>query len=398
MAMPIVIAKNQTGSDIDLIRLGQRVPALGQKILTDDASYTECTEDETLETAVSAGTIVINDGTSDLSAAEGLIYLNSQGNLDGPSSGAAVNLVLKLSDATGTKTEATGVTIDASDNITTSGTINAGGLYVGGSPLKIGDLNDVDTSTQVPTINDSFEWDGSNWAPLKNNRALTNPGGSDDNTQGYAVGSRWLNTASRIEYLCVSDTTGAAVWQSTTAVALKKDGVSVGGPFDLLNFTGDITVTDAGSGQAAINVTLPIPNIAQYRQTVNLSILTSATTVALDTSDFEDSNYSRSGGNITINTTGIYKIFYSVFFDTSQSSRRTVDAWVEKNTVEIMPSRSGAYARNSTDDTSSAGAHFFVSLAATDVIRLRCQSTGTNRPCIGIGNRMWIGLEYVRAV
>lgn len=144
MAMPVVIAKNQTGSDIDLERLGLRVPASpGQITLTEFASYTECTEDDTLEAAVSSGDIVINDGTSDLSVAEGLVYLNSAGNLDGPATGAAANVLLKLSDTSGTKTEATGVTIDASNNITTPGTLNAASLEISGSPLSHTDLTDL---------------------------------------------------------------------------------------------------------------------------------------------------------------------------------------------------------------------------------------------------------------
>lgn len=47
--------------------------------------------------------------------------------------------------------------------------------------------------------------------------ATTNPGANDDNTQGYAVGSRWVNTTSDNEYVCVDASTGAAVWTETTA-------------------------------------------------------------------------------------------------------------------------------------------------------------------------------------
>lgn len=127
MAMPVVIAKNQTGTDIDLDRLGLRVPASGQTTLTDSASYTECTEDASLETAVTSGDIVINDGNSDLSTAEALGYLASSGNLDGPVSGSAANVVPRLKDATGRYTLSSGVTIDNSDNIVTPGTITSNG-------------------------------------------------------------------------------------------------------------------------------------------------------------------------------------------------------------------------------------------------------------------------------
>lgn len=138
-------------------------------------------------------------------------------------------------------------------------------------------------------------------------------------------------------------------------------------------------------------------NIAQYRQSVNLVINTTATTVALDATDFEDSAYSRSGSDITIATTGVYRISYSIYLDTTANARRTIDAWVENNTVEIVPSRSSAYSRNTVDDTESATATFFVSLSASDVVRLRCQSTGSSGTCGGVEDRMWINLELVRA-
>ena len=58
-------------------------------------------------------------------------------------------------------------------------------------------------------------------------------------------------------------------------------------------------------------------NIAQYRQNNNLNISTSATTVALNATDFQDSNFSRSGENITINADGVYRISYNVYFATN---------------------------------------------------------------------------------
>jgi len=87
-----------------------------------------------------------------------------------------------------------------------------------------------------------------------------------------------------------------------------------------------------------------------------------------------------------------------VYMDTNAGSRRTIDAWVENNTTEIVPSRSSAYARNNTDDTENASATFFVQLAASDVLRLRAQSTGTAGTCLAIGNYTWLSIKYVRAV
>ena len=172
-------------------------------------------------------------------------------------------------------------------------------------------------------------------------------------------------------------------------------------PHANLDFVGaGVTATDAGGGVATI--TIPggsSANVAQYRQTANLTINTSATTVPLNATDFEDSNFTAAPltGLITINTAGVYRISYNVYFDTNANARRTVDSWCEVNSVEIIPSRAASYSRNTTDDTASSGTAFLVQLAASDVVRLRCQSTGTNGTAIGQGNRMWLTLEFVRS-
>ncbi len=200
---------------------------------------------------------------------------------------------------------------------------------------------------------------------------------------------------------------------------LEEEISALGGNFKLLtgtSATGDILDTvfsgDLSAGEqttltstvAAHNgsVSVPefvdfVPNIAQYRQSVNGTITTTAGTIPLDATDFEDSNYTRSGSEITVNTSGIYRVSYSVYFDTNANARRTIDAWVENDTVEIIPSRSTDYSRNTVDDTGSASATFITQISATDVIRLRAQSTGTSGTPISVGNRIWILLEFIRS-
>ena len=47
---------------------------------------------------------------------------------------------------------------------------------------------------------------------LNNFTATTDPGASNDNTQGYSVGSRWFNTSSNGYFVAQSVGTNAAVW------------------------------------------------------------------------------------------------------------------------------------------------------------------------------------------
>lgn len=188
---------------------------------------------------------------------------------------------------------------------------------------------------------------------------------------------------------------------SGSTVTIEDEGTAIANtPHSNLNFTGaGVTASDAGGGVATINIpgSTSSANVAQYRRSTDQTINTSSTTISLDATDFEDSNFSRSGSDITVQTDGVYRVSYSVYFDTNTNARRTVDAWVENNGTEIVPSRSSSYARNTTDDTSNSAATFLVDLAQNDIVTLRAQSTGTNGTALGKGDRIWIVLEYVRA-
>ena len=53
---------------------------------------------------------------------------------------------------------------------------------------------------------------------LKHNATTTDPLTSNDNTQGYEVGSTWTNTTDKDRFACISAATGVAVWLETTNV------------------------------------------------------------------------------------------------------------------------------------------------------------------------------------
>lgn len=52
---------------------------------------------------------------------------------------------------------------------------------------------------------------------LDNFAATTDPGSTDDKTSGYSVGSHWVNNITRFVFVCVDNTTGAAVWLNMTS-------------------------------------------------------------------------------------------------------------------------------------------------------------------------------------
>lgn len=61
---------------------------------------------------------------------------------------------------------------------------------------------------------DIRRYDGQFYRPIRNNYvATTDPAVTDDSASGYAVGSYWINLATKTLFECISPTAGAAVWE-----------------------------------------------------------------------------------------------------------------------------------------------------------------------------------------
>ena len=74
MAMWTLIVKN--AGAVQLIEdLGISIPAASQLTMSDQFEYEECASSDDLRTLVNNSTLVVNDGVSDLSAADGVLYL-----------------------------------------------------------------------------------------------------------------------------------------------------------------------------------------------------------------------------------------------------------------------------------------------------------------------------------
>jgi hypothetical protein len=84
----------------------------------------------------------------------------------------------------------------------------------------------------------------------------------DDQSDGYGIGTRWVNSLTLEEFVLLDATVGAAVWASTTSgggggitsIPVKSEGVLVLNAKSL-NFSGSgVAVADQGSGQALISI------------------------------------------------------------------------------------------------------------------------------------------------
>lgn len=52
----------------------------------------------------------------------------------------------------------------------------------------------------------------------KNNLAASDPTVNHDSADGYSIGSRWINSSTLHEWVCLDSTAGAAVWKNTTRI------------------------------------------------------------------------------------------------------------------------------------------------------------------------------------
>ena len=99
----IVIAKNNSGSTVVLSNLGTEILNGSQLTLSDFYEYSDITDDDELKVYVANGDLVINDGVSDLSAADGVNYITrdniyndlknhyTKDELSNPNSGAVID-------------------------------------------------------------------------------------------------------------------------------------------------------------------------------------------------------------------------------------------------------------------------------------------------------------------
>lgn len=90
---------------------------------------------------------------------------------------------------------------------------------------------------------------------LKNNlSATTDPGVSNDSTQGYEVGSAWVNVTGSRTWICSSVAAGAAVWLESAQVAgqvVAPAASSATGNGTAANLTGGTGGTTSGDGGAS---------------------------------------------------------------------------------------------------------------------------------------------------
>ena len=135
--------------------------------------------------------------------------------------------------------------------------------------------------------------------------ATSNPTTTDDSAAGYAVGSRWVNVSSDSEFVCLDDSSGSAVWKSTTMNPAASD----------------------------------VPAVQVRRTTAVTSLAQSTyTDIAYDATDVETDNTALEHNVVTdridIKSTGYYTIYHRLVF--SDSTGQTLLTRVRKNDTTVL--------------------------------------------------------------
>ena len=118
--------------------------------------------------------------------------------------------------------------------------------------------------------------------------ATGTPTVNNDGTQGYGVGSRWIDITADKEYVCLDASTGAAVWIETTIIEAAPGGVSLFYAYDAVGLIDisagwtDITLdTEVKKGSAythaADSAEIEFVTAGTYKVTYYLSAQVTAT-------------------------------------------------------------------------------------------------------------------------
>lgn len=167
---------------------------------------------------------------------------------------------------------------------------------------------------------------------IKYNITTADPTTGDDSADGYAVGSRWFNTVSGEEFVCLASSIGAAVWKSTTDTGGSQihldttdptvnddtgDGYVVGDRWINTSTNEEFVVTDVTTGAAVwVSTTATGSTTVTFhgvKDTASLSGSTSGvpTTLILDASqEYDTDGFEVSSTEFEIPTglTGYYRI------------------------------------------------------------------------------------------
>jgi hypothetical protein len=196
-----IIAVNDSAGVVNFTQLSipdSSIASGSQATLSDYNSIADIQSDAELYAFVSASTIIINDGTQDLTREQSLNYISTL-----------------LSYTSGSSVDSH---IESTSNPHSTSIANIGA----------GTLAQLNTAVSDDTVIADSDFAAQTWGFMRktadstydvvkyNFSASASPGVNDDTGNGFVIGSRWIDTTADKEYVCLDNSAGSAVWTETT--------------------------------------------------------------------------------------------------------------------------------------------------------------------------------------
>jgi hypothetical protein len=195
-----------------------------------------------------------------------------------------------------------------------------------------------------------------------------------------------LNFEGNVE---VTDDGGGSVTVDVLGINVDEDNTNIAQDVTTLNFSELFDVTDDGSGQVTVNI-VPKNILERHNGGVTQTLTGSFVTALFGTSVREDSIYSYSSGEVTINKDGWFLIDFDLSFEHGGGSQESAaDGVVQLNGSDITGS--DFYCTTLRDsDGSTTSSKILVEITSGDVIRIRIRANERNPSTLEDSCRLYI--------
>lgn len=223
-----------------------------------------------------------------------------------------------------------------------------------------------------------------------------NPTANDDTLDGYVVGSRWVNTTTGQEYVCVDNSSAAAVWAETTggqSLTVEEQDASPSVASVIKIKFPNASVTDEGSGVVSVAFTSTTPAFcgAKFNSNGTAPLVDAAdgqVEIDFNATDFDSDTFYGGGDprflTVPSGKNGIYTIHVDGYAiddggNLEADVGHSIIIWKNKDTTPVQ-----LFVYNFLTDYSSGAQEFTYSidtiheLAVGDTISLAVLNSGTN--------------------